>query len=63
MSDFKAAPYEGVLNPGGLWVVLRQDIGSTDWIVKVYDFANWKHREFRFPDEASARRYFVSWLI
>ena len=58
-ADFK----EAVLAPSGFYVVLREAIGRPGWVVRVLDFALWKHREFRFPDEASARTEFTRWVL
>lgn len=61
--SFKAHRYEGFLTPSGMWVVLRP-LGEPDfWLVRVLNFATWKHTEVEFESEAAARKYVALWLI
>lgn len=54
---------EQYLAPSGYWLVLRPEIGSPSWVVRVLNFATWTHRRFEFPDEASARTEFDRWRL
>lgn len=56
-------PRSAFLAPSGYYVVMRPDIGRDGWVVKVYNFATWKHREARFADEATAHGYYVQWTL
>lgn len=55
--------HPGVLTPSGYYVVCRPYVGKPGWVVMVYDFATWKHREYRYDDEAAAKRHFIQWLL
>lgn len=50
-------------SPTGYIVHMRQQIGSTEWLVNVYDFATWRHRRFTYPTEAEARAAFALWSL
>jgi len=41
-------------SPSGYYVVTRENIGGDGWIVRVLDFATWRHKVFKYPDEARA---------
>lgn len=50
--------------PTGLYVVVREIIGSGGfYVVRVYNFATWKHREVEFEDASAAMRYADLWRI
>lgn len=62
-ANFKAHTYEGTLSPSGMWVVLRALEVPGFWIVRVLNFATWKHTEVEFESEAAARKYVALWMI
>lgn len=49
--------------PSGYVVGIRREIGSTDWLVRVLNFATYKHLAFRFADEAAARVEYFRWCL
>lgn len=63
MSAFKAHEYEAFFSPSGMWVVLRALDAPDFWIVRVLNFATWKHTEVEFESEEAARKYVTLWSI
>jgi hypothetical protein len=61
MNDFKG---EQFWSPSGYFIVVRPHVGGTGgWIVRVLNFATWKHRERQFLTESDARKYADLWRI
>ena len=57
MKLFKEHSYEGFLAPSGMWIVLRPLDVHDFWLVRILNFATWKHTEVEFESEDAARRY------
>lgn len=49
--------------PSGYVIGLRREIGSTDWLVRVLNFATYKHVIMRFAGEHAARAEYARWCI
>lgn len=63
-TSFKAVEYlDRFWSPNGLYVVIREHIGKPGYSVRVLNFATWKHREFTYPDAATALREAALWRI
>ena len=55
--------FKGFWSEGGLWICVRPEIGRPGWIVRVYNFATWKHKTLTFETEKEARTEAVRWML
>lgn len=60
---FKALDTDAFFSPGGYYIIVRQDVSEAYWVVRVLDFADWKHRRDEFPTEAKARAEADRWRL
>jgi hypothetical protein len=56
-------PFKGQWSPGALYVCVRPEITGPGWVLKVYNFATWRHKTVIYATEAEARTAAGWWLI
>jgi hypothetical protein len=49
--------------PNAMYVEVRPHIGKPGYLIRVLNFATWKHREFTYPDAATARTQAELWKL
>ncbi len=50
-------------SPSGLYIVCRENIGAEGYVVRVLNFATWKHQSVTFDTAEAARRYASLWSL
>lgn len=63
MQSLADVPRKMIGNPDGLVIVCREEIGAPGWIVRVLNFATWKHLKYSYATQAEAEREFLKWSI
>ena len=61
--SLEPVPREMIGTPAGYVLVLRQEVGADHWILRVLNFATWKHLKYSYPTEAEARTAYDMWRL